>query len=77
MADVVEAIEREFAAFAGTGGVAAKNLGTGEEIQPGEDVRATYQVIDGQPTAVKIDVTSNKSRTSPSSSSDTSQPKQK
>jgi len=51
-------------------------MGTGEEIQPGEDVRATYQVIDGQPTAVKIDVTSNKSRTSPSSSSDTSQPKQ-
>ncbi|MEA2586069.1 MAG: hypothetical protein QOF33_4154, partial [Thermomicrobiales bacterium] len=33
MADVVGAIERELAAFAGTGGVAAKHLGTGEEIR--------------------------------------------
>lgn len=33
MAGVVEAIEREFAAFAGTGGVAAKHLGTGEKIR--------------------------------------------
>ncbi len=37
MAGVVEAIERELAAFAGTGGVAAKNLGTGEEIRVNAD----------------------------------------
>ena len=48
-------------------------MGTGEQIQPGEDVRATYQLIDGQPVAVKIDATSSGSR---SNSSDTSQPKQ-
>jgi beta-lactamase class A len=34
---VIEAIEREFAAFAGTGGVAAKHLGTGEEIRVNAD----------------------------------------
>ncbi|MEA2524304.1 MAG: beta-lactamase class [Thermomicrobiales bacterium] len=37
MADVVGAIERELAAFAGTGGVAAKHLGTGEEIRVNAD----------------------------------------
>src|SRR5829696_2692190 len=37
VAGVVEAIERELAAFAGTGGVAAKNLGTGEEIRVNAD----------------------------------------
>jgi beta-lactamase class A len=40
VADVVEAIEREFAAFAGTGGVAAKNLGTGEEIRVSADAES-------------------------------------
>jgi uncharacterized membrane protein YqiK len=49
-------------------------MGTTDQIQPGEDVRASYQVIDGQATAVKIEVKSNKSSTN--SSSDTSQPKQ-
>jgi len=29
------------------------------QIQPGSDVRASYQVVDGQPTALKIDVKSN------------------
>jgi oligoendopeptidase F len=48
-------------------------MGTGEQIQPGEDVRATYQLIDGQSVAVKIDATSSKSG---ASSSETSQPKQ-
>jgi len=48
-------------------------MGTGEQIQPGEDVRATYQLIDGQPVAVKIDATSTGSRTN---SSEPSQPKQ-
>jgi hypothetical protein len=32
--------------------------GSVNDIQPGSDVRASYQVIDGQPTAVKLDVTS-------------------
>jgi len=50
-------------------------MGTGEQIQPGEDVRATYQLIDGQSIAVKIEARSSRSRTD-SSSSDTSQPKQ-
>jgi beta-lactamase class A len=40
VADVVEAIEREFAGFAGTGGVAAKNLGTGEEIRVNADAES-------------------------------------
>jgi beta-lactamase class A len=34
---VVEAIERELAAFPGTGGVAARHLGTGEEIRVNAD----------------------------------------
>ena len=29
------------------------------QIQPGSDVRASYQMVDGQATALKIDVTSN------------------
>jgi len=37
VADVVGAIERELAAFAGTGGIAAKHLGTGEEIRVNAD----------------------------------------
>jgi hypothetical protein len=49
-------------------------MGTTDQIQPGEDVRASYQLIDGQATAVKIEVSSNKSSTN--SSSDASQPKQ-
>lgn len=36
-ADVAAAIEREFAAFAGTGGLLAKNLGAGEEIRVNAD----------------------------------------
>jgi hypothetical protein len=39
------------------------------QIQPGSDVRASYQVVDGQPTALKIDVTSNQPSSSSSSSS--------
>jgi beta-lactamase class A len=35
--NVVADIEREFEGFAGTGGVAAKNLGTGEEIRVNAD----------------------------------------
>lgn len=35
--DVIAAIEREFMEFAGTGGVAAKNLVTGEEIRVNAD----------------------------------------
>src|SRR5205807_671224 len=38
-------------------------LGSPDQIKPGQDVRASYQVIDGQPTAVKIDVKSNQSST--------------
>ena len=44
-------------------------LGSPDQIKAGQDVRASYQVIDGQPTATKIEVKSNQS-------SDTSQPKQ-
>jgi beta-lactamase class A len=43
---VVADIEREFAGFAGTGGVAAKNLGTGEEIRvSADDTTATASTI--------------------------------
>lgn len=45
-ADVIAAIEREFAGFAGTGGVAAKNLTTGEEIRINADAQtATASTI--------------------------------
>ncbi|MGH2559397.1 MAG: serine hydrolase [Thermomicrobiales bacterium] len=40
-ADVVTEIERELAAFSGTGGVVAKHLGTGEEIRVNPDVETT------------------------------------
>ena len=43
------------------------------QIQPGSDVRASYQMVDGQATALKIDVTSNMpsmDSSRPSSSSD-------
>jgi hypothetical protein len=39
-------------------------MGTADQIQPGEDVRASYQVIDGQPTALKLTVTSSRSKSS-------------
>ena len=39
-------------------------MGSPDQIKGGEDVRASYQVIDGQPTALKIDVKSNQSSTS-------------
>src|SRR5205085_3834856 len=39
-------------------------MGSADQIKGGEDVRASYQVIDGQPTALKIDVKSNQSSTS-------------
>jgi hypothetical protein len=32
--------------------------GSPTQIQPGSEVRASYQMIDGQPTAVKVEVTS-------------------
>jgi hypothetical protein len=50
--------------------------GNATEIQPGSDVRASYQVIDGDPTAVKLDVKSKikaKKTKTPSSSGDKSQ----
>ncbi len=44
--DVTAAIEREFAAFAGTGGLYAKNLGTGEVIRVNADAEtATASTI--------------------------------
>ena len=39
-------------------------MGSADQIKPGEDVRASYQVIDGQPTATKIEVRSSQSSTS-------------
>jgi beta-lactamase class A len=39
--DVVAEIERELAAFPGTGGLVAKHLGTGEEIRVNPDVETT------------------------------------
>jgi len=33
--------------------------GSADQIQPGEDVRASYQMIDGKAKALQIDVTSN------------------
>jgi beta-lactamase class A len=50
VAGVVEAIEREFAAFAGTGGVAAKNLGTGEEI------RVNADEVTGTASTIKVPI---------------------
>ena len=50
MSDVVGAIEREFAAFAGTGGVAAKHLGTGEEIRVNADAET------GTASTVKVPI---------------------
>ena len=46
------------------------------QIQPGSDVRASYQMVDGQATALKIDVTSNlpSSRSSDQSSPSTNNP---
>ncbi len=46
LAAVVAGIEREFAAFAGTGGLVAKHLGTGEEIRVNADAEtATASTI--------------------------------
>src|SRR3712207_5016623 len=43
---VIGEIEREFAEFAGTGGIAAKHLGTGEEIRiNADDLTATASTI--------------------------------
>ena len=45
-AATIAAIGREFATFAGTGGVAAKHLGTGEEIRVNADAEtATASTI--------------------------------
>jgi beta-lactamase class A len=44
--EVIRAIKHEFASFAGTGGVAAKHLGTGEQIQVNADAEtATASTI--------------------------------
>jgi hypothetical protein len=43
--------------------------GDPREIQPGSDVRASYQVIDGDPTALKLDVKSKVKATKPRKSS--------
>jgi beta-lactamase class A len=48
--DIISAIEREFAAFAGTGGVAAKNLGTGEEI------RVNADSVTGTASTIKVPI---------------------
>jgi hypothetical protein len=37
-------------------------------IQPGSDVRASYQVIDGEPTALKLDIKSKHKATKATSS---------
>jgi beta-lactamase class A len=50
VAEVAGAIEREFAAFAGTGGVAATNLGTGEEIRVNADTET------GTASTIKVPV---------------------
>ena len=39
-------------------------MGSPDQITAGQDVRASYQVIDGQPTALKIEVQSSQSSTS-------------
>ncbi|MFL5308856.1 MAG: hypothetical protein ACJ79H_00240, partial [Myxococcales bacterium] len=39
-------------------------MGSADQIKPGQDVRASYQVIDGLLTALKIDVKSSQSSTS-------------
>jgi uncharacterized protein (DUF3084 family) len=36
------------------------------DIQPGSDVRASYQMVDGQATALKVDVTSSQGSSNPS-----------
>src|SRR2546421_6143805 len=38
-------------------------MGKVDDIKPGGNVRAAYQVIDGQPTALRLDVTNNRSST--------------
>jgi multidrug efflux pump subunit AcrA (membrane-fusion protein) len=49
-------------------GQAAKS----EQILPGDEVRASYQMVDGKPTAVRIDVRSHRSLGSGSTSTDSS-----
>lgn len=53
-ADVIAAIEREFAKFEGTAGVAATNLGTGEEIRVNAD--ATTATASTIKTPILIEV---------------------
>lgn len=48
-------------------------MGKVDDIRPGGNVRASYQVIDGQPTALRVDVT-NRSSTSGSTSGSSTDP---
>jgi colicin import membrane protein len=48
-------------------------MGKANQIQPGSDVRASYQTIDGQATALKVDATSKNKQSSSSGSSDQQQ----
>jgi dsDNA-specific endonuclease/ATPase MutS2 len=47
-----------------------------DQITPGEDVRASYQVIDGQPVALTVEARKPDSSSSQSNQTDTSNPKQ-